>query len=148
VIVLDTNVVSEPVKPMPAPEVLAWLAGQNEPLAVTAVTVGELLAGIGALPPGSRRDALFEAVMVSMAPARWRLPYDEAAARQYAEVRERSRRAGRPMSVEDAMIAAICLAHDAPLATRNTADFAPLPLTVINPWATQPAPGPRSGRSR
>ena len=134
-IVLDTNVLSEPMRLRPDARVLAWLTGLEEESAVTAVSVGELLTGIHALPEGRRRTGLLtsvEATLVTFGGAV--LPYDDVAARQYARLQESRRAAGRPLSVEDGMIAAICRATGARLATRDAGGFAGLGLELIDPW--------------
>jgi predicted nucleic acid-binding protein len=137
VIVLDTNVVSEPIKLRPALEVLAWLSSQTDDLAVTAVTIGELLTGIRFLPSGKRREKLLAAVEGVLLAYPIGLAYDENAARAHAVFQERARRQGRVLSREDGMIAGICVANGAALATRNVTDFDYLELEVplINPWA-------------
>ena len=133
-IVLDTNVVSETMRASPDAGVLAWLEEQTGPVALTAITVGELLIGVGLLPPGKRRDGLAQAVDHVL--FRWAtiLPYNAEAAKAYALIHELSRSRGRGLSVEDGMIAAICIIRGATLATRNMTDFDHLPLTIINPW--------------
>lgn len=133
-IVLDTNVISETLRAQPAPSVLRWLESSGEPFAVTTVTLGELLTGVRLLPQGKRREGLMTAIERVL--LRWavRLPYDEAAARIYAAMQERARAEGRGLSVEDGMIAAICAAHGASLATRNVDDFDFLPVPTVNPW--------------
>jgi predicted nucleic acid-binding protein len=134
VIVLDTNVLSEPIRPRPDAAVVEWLGGQTD-VAVTAVTVGELYLGVRRLPHGRRREGLTGAVDLALAGLSGRvLLYDEHAARIYAELQESRRRAGAPLSVEDGMIAAIVLHHGATLATRNVDDFAGLDVDLINPW--------------
>jgi predicted nucleic acid-binding protein len=136
VIVLDTNVVSETVRDLPSPAVMQWLEKCDEPMAITTVTIGELLSGVRLLPNGRRRDGLMTAIEKVL--LRWavNLPYDEIAARIYAAMREQAHRQGRGLSVEDGMIAAICAAHGATLATRNVADFDFLPVPIRNPWET------------
>ncbi len=135
-IVLDTNVLSEPLKQRPDEHVLAWLSSLDEEAGVTAVSVGELLTGVRALPSGRRRAGLLEAIESTLrAFAGSVLAYDEAAARHYAGLQEARRGAGRPLAVEDGMIAAICVARGASLATRNTSDFAGLGLELVDPWA-------------
>ena len=134
-IVLDTNLLSEPLRRNPEPAVLDWLAQSTEAFALSAVSVGELLTGVHFLPIGRRREALgaaIESLLESFAGAV--LNYDERAARAYAELKERSRNAGRPIGVEDGMIAAICIANGAALATRNVKDFDGLGIDVVNPW--------------
>ena len=133
-IVLDTNVVSEAVRVQPSPAVMHWLARRDEPFALTAVTIGELLTGARLLPQGKRRAGLLAAIEQTL--LRWAvtLPYDEEAARIYAAMREQAKARGRGLSVEDGMIAAICAACGARLATRNVADFDFLPIQTVNPW--------------
>lgn len=133
-IVLDTNVVSETVRAQPSPAVMQWLAEQDEAFAITTVTIGELLTGVRLLPAGKRRDGLMAAIEKVLLRLAVRLPYDEAAARIHAAMREQARLQGRGLSVEDGMIAAICAANDAALATRNTGDFDFLPVATVNPW--------------
>jgi len=136
VFVLDTNVVSETVRERPAPAVMQWLESRDEPFAITTITIGELLTGVRLLSQSKRRDGLMAAIEHVL--LRWAvsLPYDEPAARIYAAMREQAQTRGRGLSVEDGMIAAICAAHGASLATRNVADFDFLPIPTVNPWET------------
>lgn len=135
-IVLDTNVLSEPLRLSPEPHVLRWLAETAEQLALTSITVGELLTGVGQLADERRKDTLLTGIEQVLSDFSGHiLAFDDAAARRYATVRVEGRRSGRPISVEDGMIAAICLSHGAKLATRNTRDFVGIDLTSINPWA-------------
>lgn len=135
-IALDTNVLSEPLKQRPDERVLDWLEGLEDEAVVTAVTVGELLTGVRALPEGRRRADLLEAIDLTLRTfAGSVLPYDDSAAHRYSLLQETRRRAGRPLAVEDGMIAAICLTHGAALATRNTTDFAGLGLETVDPWS-------------
>jgi predicted nucleic acid-binding protein len=131
-IVLDTNVLSEPLRPSPDDAVLRWMRSHRD-VAVTAVSVAELLTGARRLAEGSRRERLIAAIEKILVGSRV-LPLDDRAARIYARMQERRRTAGHPLSVEDGMIAAITVAHGAALATRNTADFEGLDLSLINPW--------------
>lgn len=134
-IVLDTNVLSEPIQARPNAAVLDWLASQPEALALTSISVGELMTGIRLLPGGKRRAALTDAVEAVLSTyADSILPYDEHAARQYGVIAEARRRSGHPLSVEDGMIASICLSRGAQLATRNIKDFEGLGLDLIDPW--------------
>jgi predicted nucleic acid-binding protein len=133
-IVLDTNVLSEPLKSQPSAEVLRWIAA-TDAAATTSVSVGELLTGVGLLPAGRRREGLQAAIERTLTSFSDNvLPYDEAAARSYAELQERRRSVGAPLSVEDGMIAAICASRSLRLATRNIRDFQGLGLELINPW--------------
>lgn len=136
-IVLDTNVVSEMARPRPHPRVMDWFAGQaGSELVITVITAAELRAGVAILPEGRRRreiDAAVEgALRVEFAEAL--LLFDVGASRAYASILAARQAMGRPISTADAQIAAICLEHDAALATRNTKDFTGLGLTLIDPW--------------
>jgi predicted nucleic acid-binding protein len=134
VIVLDTNVVSEPLRARPDPRVLDWLARQRD-ASITSITVGELLGGVHMLPRGRRRTQLLTTVEAALDVRAGRvLPYDAAAARIFAELRELARATGRALTVEDGMIAAICRHHDTPLATRNVRDFDGLGIELVDPW--------------
>ncbi len=138
-IVLDTNVLSEPLRARPDPNVLLWLEQTSEEVVLTAVAVGEILTGVRALPTGHRRDGLMTAVEQAFTIYADRvLPYDEPAARMYASLQESRRAAGRPLSAEDGMIAAICRSGRFRLATRNTKDFHGLGIELINPWTDPP----------
>lgn len=136
-IILDTNVVSELVRPRPEPAVLRWLDGQNAlDLATTAVTSAELLVGIEMMPNGARRRGLEIAVerVVDELLAGRVLSFDVDAAPFYAEIGATRQRAGRPIDIPDAQIAAICRLHGATLATRNERDFEGTGVGVFNPW--------------
>lgn len=135
-IVLDTNVLSERLKQQPDENVLAWLTALDEEATVTAVSVGELLTGVRALPVGRRREGLLTAIDATLPSFSGSvLAYDEQAARHYARLQESRRTTGRPLAVEDGMIAAICLARGTTLATRKTSDFTGLGLDLVDPWA-------------
>jgi hypothetical protein len=137
VILLDTNVLSEALKPLPSAGVLDWLAAQ-EPLSVftTTITQAEVLYGVEALPPGKRRARLLTAVekMFAVEFEGRILSFDADAAPVFARIVAARDRAGRPISQFDAMIAAIARSHRAAVATRNTADFQHCGVVVINPW--------------
>jgi len=138
-ILLDTNVLSELMRPKPATEVQNWF-GQQQHAAffVSAITRGEILLGIALLPSGKRRHSLASAAeqMFNEDFAGRTLPFDGACAAEYALlVAERTRR-GHSISTEDGQIAATALSHDLSLATRNGRDFEGIDrLTVLNPWA-------------
>lgn len=140
-IVLDTNVVSELMRPSPDPRVTVWAEGQIPAEVVTsAVTVAEIGHGIARLPGSRRRDLLaVTAEEVFGAFATRVLPFDASAAPYYAGIVVARERTGTPISGFDAQIAAICRARGARLATRNTADFAELDLDLIDPWTSNPA---------
>lgn len=136
--VLDTNVLSEVLKLQPEPKVLRWLSAQRESERyTTAVSMAEMVSGVRMLPEGKRRTELHEQVewLFSGIFAGRILPFDEMAALEYAELCERRRRIGRPISQSDAQIAAICRARGARLVSRNLKDFEGCGLAVINPWA-------------
>lgn len=136
-IVLDTNVISEVLKPVPAPEVIEWLSSQDrESVFLTSITAAELLYGIQILPSGRRRDQLQQAIEgILLEEFKGQvLPFDDDAARVFAVVAAERREMGRPMSQFDAMIAAICRLHDARLATRNARDFEHCGIALLDPW--------------
>jgi predicted nucleic acid-binding protein len=136
-ILLDTNVISELMRPQPEPKVLAWAdALDPEAVAITAMNEAEILHGLARLPDGRRKRELlqsWEALMAELFAGRiW--PFTSDAAHWYAELLYRRERAGRSMATADAVIAATALAHGASLATRDGADFADLGIALINPW--------------
>lgn len=137
-IVLDSNVLSESLRPRPDPHVLAWMAAQPvSALFTTTITRGEILYGVRLLPAGRRREMLQNAVMAIFdEDFRERtLTFDIHAADYYAEIAAARRAAGRPIAQFDAMIAAVTRTCGAVLATRNTRDFADCGIEVIDPWA-------------
>ena len=137
-ILLDTNVVSEAMKPEPAPSVRAWLDAQAaETLYLSSVTIAELMFGIGALSNGRRKDKLAAALdaVLDMFADRI-LPFDTRAARRYADLAVRARAAGKGFPTPDGYIAAIAAAHDFAVASRDTSAFTAAGLVVIDPWAT------------
>lgn len=135
---LDTNVLSELMRPQPDARVLAWFERQQGAVfAVSVITRAEILLGIALLPAGRRRDDLANAAerMFQEDFGGRCLPFDERAADEYAAVVAARTRSGQPVSTEDAQIAAIALTHDLLLLTRNTRDFARIAgLDLINPW--------------
>jgi toxin FitB len=137
VIVLDTNVVSEALRREPDERVLAWLESLTDDVAITAVTLAELLAGVRRLPAGRRRTSLSVAIDAAVEPYRETraiLPFDDAAAGEYAEVLATRERDGRPIHTADAQIAAICRVASATCATRNVADFDGTGIRLLDPW--------------
>jgi predicted nucleic acid-binding protein len=136
VIVVDTSVWSEAVRRSPDPVVLAWLTTHHAELALTTITIGELLYGVELMPAGRRRQALATQVRHLIAGAAARtFSYDAAAATELAAIRASRRRAGREVgAVDDAMIAAIASVHGCAVATRNVTDFDDMGVAVINPW--------------
>ncbi len=136
---IDTNVLSEFMRPEPAPAVIRWLEDPgDEPLAITAITVGEILFGLERLPAGRRRDDLRERFVAVVEPGTGLsvLAYDDAAARAYGEIAAQRERAGLAIHNADLMIAAIAHLHAARVATRNTKDFDATGVVVVDPWAS------------
>ena len=135
-IVLDTNVVSEAMKPEPHPAVRAWLNNQaSETLYLSSVTVAELLFGIGALQAGKRKDMLAQTLDGLMRLFRDRvLPFDIDAARRYAELAVTAKMSGRGFPTPDGYIAAIAASRGFIVASRDTAPYEAASVTVINPW--------------
>ncbi|CAG2148441.1 Toxin FitB [compost metagenome] len=141
-IVLDTNVVSEAMKPEPNPAVRAWLNAQvAETLYLSSVTLAELLFGIGALPEGRRKHGLSETLDGLLALFGDRvLMFDTGAARHYAELAVKARLAGKGFPTPDGYIGAIAASRGYIVATRDTAPFEAAGLTVINPWNSTQIP--------
>jgi toxin FitB len=136
-IILDTNVLSEVMRPRPSPAVLRWLEGQRAlELFTTTVSQAEILYGVELLPKGKRRNAL-RAAAESMFEEDFGgriLPFDSDAARAFAVVVAARRDIGRPISDFDAEIASIARSRVAAVATRDTNDFANCGIKVLNPW--------------
>ena len=136
-IILDTNVLSEMMRPIPNPAVAAWLDSQvRGRLFTTAITQAEILLGIALLPAGKRRNAL-EAEAIGMLEedlGNRIVPFDSDAAKAYAEIMHACRAVGRHMSTADGQIAAIAFSRGASLATRNIKDFASCDVKLVDPW--------------
>jgi hypothetical protein len=136
-IILDTNVLSELLRPSPEPRVMGWLDEQpRASLFTSAVTQGEILYGIRLMPEGQRRKNLWAAaVAIFVEDFSGRvLSFDGDAANNYADIGASRRAAGRPISQFDAVIAAITRSRGAILATRNAKDFEGCDIIVVNPW--------------
>lgn len=136
-IVLDTNVISEIFRPSPEPRVVNWIASLTGEVAITSVTLAELLAGVRRLPDGRRKNELMSRIEAALEPYRGSrsvLPFDDQAADRYADVLVACEAVGAPVSTADAQIAAICLANDATCATRNIKDFAHTGVELVDPW--------------
>jgi toxin FitB len=136
-IVLDTNVLSELIKPAPSSTVQGWIAGQTmSSLFTTTITQAEMLLGVALLSRGKRRTGLEEAVagLFEVDFAGRLLSFDAAAARSFATLAARRRHAGRPMTQLDAQIAGIVHSRGAKLATRNVSDFKDCDIGLVNPW--------------
>jgi predicted nucleic acid-binding protein len=137
-IVLDTNVVSEALKPEPNSAVRAWLNDQvAETLYLSSVTLAELLFGIGALPASKRKNQLAQTLDGLLGLFKGRvLPFDLDAARYYAQLAVTAKVAGRGFPLPDGYIAAIAAARGFIVASRDTAPYKAACVTVINPWET------------
>lgn len=136
-IILDTNVLSEALRPDPDRRAMDRLASQpRSSLLTTAITRGELLYGVLLLPQGQRKHGLLAAVqaILDIDMAGRVLEFDNGAADADAQIAAARRQSGRPISQFDAMIAAIARSRGASLATRNVRDFADCGVTVIDPW--------------
>lgn len=135
-IILDTSVLSEVFRPHPDTRVTVWLESLADDVAITAITLADLLAGVRRLPNGRRRETLSTAVSTTVQTYRsTRVPaFDSSAAEHYATILAAREHAGLPISMADAQIAAICRAHGASCATRDTKDFAQTGIELINPW--------------
>ncbi len=135
-IILDTNVVSEAMKPEPNPVVRAWLNDQAaETLYLSSVTLAELLFGIAALPSGKRKDMLALTLEGLMGLFKDRvLPFDVEAARHYADLAVVAKVSGRGFPTPDGYIAAIAASQGFIVASRDTAPYEAAKVTVINPW--------------
>jgi predicted nucleic acid-binding protein len=136
-ILLDTNVISEMMRPAPDQRVIHWLnEAEAGRLHLSTVSIAEILFGLDLLPAGRRRQGLeerFEAFL-DQAFAHRLLSFDEAAARHYGPLMGGRRRAGRTMAAPDGQIAAIARSRAMALATRNRGDFESCGLSLINPW--------------
>lgn len=140
-IILDTNVLSELMRPAPAERVVRWIAARPAvALFTTTVTEGELHYGVELLPVGKRRlqlEVALRAIFEEDLAARV-LPFDSAAARVFGQIASARRQAGRPISHADAQIAAIARSRGAEIATRNVADFEGCDVRVLDPWSGDP----------
>ncbi len=138
---LDTNVISELLRPVPDPSVDAFARGLPiEEVATTSINEAEIRYGLAKLPTGRRKrdltariDKFFEDVL-----AAYIVPFDSACARAYGDIRGLCETHGHIIENEDIMIAAIARVHAAVLVTRNVKHFAPCGLSLINPWVAPP----------
>ena len=138
-IILDTNVVSELLRPAPEKRVVDWLAGlDGSGVYLTTITEAELRLGIAILPAGKRRDGLAEMIdqIIREDFADRILPFDSPAAVAFADIAASRRAKGRPIAHADCQIAAIAQAAAAKVATRNTPDFVDCGIKLIDPWKT------------
>ena len=136
-LILDTNVISELMKPEAEPAVLAWFTRHTQAqFATTAICQAEILGGLAMLPDGKRRRS-----MLAAAQEIWDIDleqrvftFDSPSAQAFADILRRRKKAARPIQFVDAAIAAICATHKAAIITRDTAGFESCGIKVINPW--------------
>jgi toxin FitB len=136
-ILLDTNVISEPWKPAPGTSVLTWLDAQAiETLFISAVSIAELRFGIASMPSGRRQSILHDRLEDEVLPLfdGRILPFDVRTSQFYAELMTRARNSGRAIGNADGYIAAAAAEKNLAVATRNTSPFEAAGLKVINPW--------------
>lgn len=136
-IILDTNLISEPAKPEPNQSVIDWLNAQSlEMLFVTATSLAELFVGIANLPDGRRKTEVHQRMseLVEVFFGSRVLPFDRNAAETYASLMAQAARKGRAISFADGQIAAIAKVHGFAVATRDTSPFEAAGIPVINPW--------------
>lgn len=138
-IILDTNVVSELMRPSPNAQVRAWVSSKNSnDLALSAITIAEIQRGLLRLPKGKRRTSLEANFLTFVAEAFGAsvFPFDKAAALIYGEIAANREKSGFAIDAVDLMIAAVAKVQKASIATRNTKDFEGCGITLINPWGT------------
>lgn len=136
---VDANVLSEPTKPVPRPEVVAWLRGNERELAIDPIILGELRFGILLLPKGRRRARL--ASWFDAGARRLHcLPWEAETGLRWAELLAELRASGQAMPIKDSLIAATALRHDLVVATRNETDFEKAGVRVLNPFRPLPRP--------
>lgn len=135
-ILLDTNVVSEPLKPQPDLAVVRWLNDQSpEELYLPSIVAAELYYGWSILPDGRRKQVRGDLIDRTVEQFAGRIvPFDLDAAIEYGGLMAAARATGRALPILDGQIAAIARARSARLATRNVRHFEPIGLTVVNPW--------------
>jgi len=136
-VVVDTNVLSELMRPTPDTVIASWVGERaTSSLHLTAISEAELRFGLAIIPPGRRRDGLAEGLerMLRTGFANRVLPFDSAAASAYAEIAAARRAMGKPMPEADCQIAAIARSRDMAVVTRNVRDFADAGINVIDPW--------------
>ncbi len=136
-ILLDTNVLSEPMRPLPDRAVMSWLdACAPDAVYLSTITVAEMRFGIAVLPKGKRRDSLHAALrdMLDLDFAGRVWTFDLAASQHYGDIAASRRATGRPISAQDCQIAAIARANGAALSTRNVDDFTDCGIEIVNPW--------------
>ena len=133
--IADANLLSEPTKPEPSPQVLEWLRRNEEQLAVTPIILGELEYGILLLPASKRKKQL-EVWFEKIRSTAHCLDFDSKAASSWAHLLAHLKSQGHAMPIKDSLIAASAIAHNLTVATRNTRDFKNVRVPLINPFET------------
>jgi toxin FitB len=136
-ILLDTNVISEVMKPNPEPRITIWIDSHPlDDLCTSAIVAAEILSGLDLMPAGKRRNELRDKaeIMFSSFFSGRIFAFNLDGARAYGKIVNAARKAGKPMDEMDALIAATALAHEATLATRNTSHFEQCGVNLVNPW--------------
>jgi len=133
--IADANLLSEPTKPEPAPQVVEWLRLHEEHLAVTPVILGELEYGIILLPASKRKKKL-EVWFEKIRSRALCLDFDSKVASSWAHLLAHLKSKGHAMPIKDSLIAASAIAHNLSIATRNTRDFKNAEVSLINPFET------------
>ena len=137
--VLDTNVISEIMKPRPNHETVSWIQDHNADCYTTSITIEELYYGANIMPKGKRRDSIREHIDAIVRECNTRtLDFDGFSGYLCGEIRAKSRAQGRAITLEDAMIAAICKRHDATLVTHNVKDFDYMDVKLLDPFDYNP----------
>jgi toxin FitB len=134
---LDTNVPSETLRPMPNPRVIAWVEAQSDGQFVSVVSIGELRRGATLLMQGSARRVQLEQYIEIKIPILFGkrvLPVTQAIAERWGALDAQRQSAGQPLGIADGMIAATAIEHGLTLITRNVKDFAGLGVQILNPW--------------
>ncbi|MCA7930821.1 type II toxin-antitoxin system VapC family toxin [Burkholderia cepacia] len=137
-ILVDTNVISEPLRREPNAAVIEWLDAQNvETLFLAAISLAEIRLGVAVLPEGRRREWLHQSIEQRVLPLfRGRiLPFDDAASKAYASLRARARATGVAIAPSDGFIAGTAEANGLIVATRDVTPFEAMGIRVIDPWA-------------
>lgn len=137
-IILDTNVVSEPYRRAPHPGVVQWLLAHGGEAAITTITAAEMYFGAQRLRDPSRRQRMLDTLdemFMSVSTIGRLVSFGHEESMVFGELRATCEAAGRPRPHEDLMIAAVCKARNAPVATRNVKDFEGLGIDVIDPWS-------------
>jgi predicted nucleic acid-binding protein len=140
-ILLDTNVISEPMRQKPNTQVAAWIDEQAvETLYISAITVAELRFGVATLPVGKRKDILQDSLERRILPLFFSriLAFDFEASGEYAKLMAKTRSEGLALGLADSYIAAIAAAHGMLVATRDTSPFIAAGIPIINPWESKP----------